>query len=30
LLIRFELENGRIESWTLMKVLGLSLIFPSI
>jgi len=30
LLIRFELENGRIESWTFMKVLGLCLIFPSI
>jgi len=30
LFLRFELENGRIESWTLMKVLGLCLIFPSI
>jgi len=30
LLLRFELENDRIESWTLMKVLGLCLIFPSI
>jgi len=30
LLLRFELENGRIESWTPMKVLGLCLSFPSI
>jgi len=27
LLLRFELENGIIESWTLMKVLSLCLIF---
>jgi len=30
LLLQFELENGRFESWTLMKVLGLCLSFPSI
>jgi hypothetical protein len=30
LLLRFELENGRIESWNPMKVLGLCLNFPSI
>jgi len=30
LLLRFELENDKIESWTLMIVLGLCLSFPSI